>query len=97
MTQARVKKKRRRVRWGYCGCGCRGKELRLGLLYYWMYDDHNKSGEGRLFHLNAGHCGGGERLGIYNSFEQADRAVRKHAKAELRKDRAELKRLEAML
>jgi len=93
-----VKKKRKehkRLSWEYCECGCKGYDVWLGALYYWLFWDlHEKK---KLFYLHTGHGGHGEHLGKYSSFDAADRAVRKHAKPLLKKLRTELEKAEKAL
>ena len=88
-------KKSKRVDWEYCECGCHGHELRLGPLYYWMFNDLGRGGSAKRFHLNTDHSGLGSRLGSFSSFEEADRAARTHAKLIIKKRREELDRAEA--
>lgn len=80
----------KQVDWKYCECGCHGHELRLGSLYFWMFNDLGRCGSSKHFHLNTGHSGLGKDLGRFSSFEKADCAARAHARLIIKKRRKEL-------
>lgn len=73
------KRKRGTLPWEYCECGCHGHEVRIGTLYYWMFNDLRGG-----FHLYTSHGGFGAKLDAYSSFEEADIAARKNAKLKIR-------------
>ena len=83
------RKKSRTLDWERCECGCKGDSVSAGPLHYWMFNDAESS-EG--FYLTAGHGFLGENLGRYTSFEEADRAARRHAKPRIVKALAMLKK-----
>ncbi len=96
------------LEWTSCECGCHDWEFRVaGPVYYRMSNfdiGSNKGKDKTPYHLYDGHHPHGKKLGEFASFEAADQAARKLAKAalpeyrkELERKNQELKRAEASL
>ena len=77
--------------WKHCLCGCGGNEVRIGRLYYWMYNDHGK------VLVFTGHRRQGDFVGFSTSFRNVDDVVRRHVKSVADRMRGELEQIEAFI
>ena len=71
--------------WEYCECGCHGHSLEMGGLSFWLYNDLKGN-----YYLDYNHKHG-ERIGVYKSWEEADKKVREILKKHKAKVMKELK------
>jgi hypothetical protein len=92
-----VKKKRKALPWKYCECGCHGNELELGGVYFWSLTTFEKDAAGRS--LDDGKGGllireivlrdahgwwAGELIGIFKTYGEKDKFVRKYLRKQLK-------------
>lgn len=91
-TRKRKKEKYKRLNWEYCECGCKGYEISFGTVHYWLFWDIRGNNK---YHLRKGHgFVMSDPIGVYESFDDADRATREHVKPLLGDMRSQLERAE---
>ena|SRR3989344_9187520 len=89
------KEEYKRLNWDYCECGCKGYSVSFGTEHYWLFWDIRG---GDKYHLRKGHGFAlSSPIGVYDSFDDADRAVREQVKPVLDAQRAELDRAQTAL
>lgn len=89
------KEEYKRLDWEYCECGCKGYSVSFGTVHYWLF--WNIRGD-KKYYLYKGH--GfilSDPIGVYDSFDDADRATRDHLKPLYGDMSKELKRIEKTL
>ncbi len=73
MSKTREKRKER-IDWKYCECGCKGHYAKSGGKFLWSFFDL----ETRKDHLYTGHGGSGTYLGTFSSNRELDKAARQY-------------------